>query len=297
MFTGLCTAIVTPFSEGNVDYAAFERLLDLQIEGGVKSICTSGSTGEGATLSDEEYSKLISIAVKKSNGSLSIVPGVGGNNTKKVIENAKKAEDLGANAVLAIVPYYNKPNQSGIYKHFENLANSTKLPIIIYNAPGRTVTDISCDTVAELAKISNICGIKDSSGLLERSAILRAKLIEKSVALEKFKIYSGDDILSLGFIAMGACGMFSVASNIIPKECVEMVNFAMLGNFTKALELQDKYALLFDNIFCDTNPAPIKYCLAKMGLIQNELRLPLTSVEEKNAKLLDETLKSLSIIK
>ncbi len=295
MFQGICTAISTPFSNGKIDYKSLENLINFQLTNDIDAICPCGTTGEIATLSDEEYTQVVSSVVKNVNGKAFVLAGVGGNNTAKVIENCKKAEDLGVNGILAVAPYYNKPSQDGLYAHFEAVARSTKLPIMLYNVPARTVTDISDETIVKLAKIDNIVALKDATGLLERTALLRAKLINAGISLEKFKIYSGDDVTALGFIAMGAVGLISVASNIIPKECADMVKLALSGDFAKARQLQDKYAILFDSMFIDTNPAPVKYCLAKMGIMKNELRLPLVEISAEKSKILDEILKDVKI--
>lgn len=287
MIKEVCTALVTSFENGELDLKSLDKLLNFQLESGIKSFCVCGTTGEISTLTSEEYSEIISTVVKKSKEKAFVLAGVGGNCTTKVIENCKKCEDLGVNAVLAITPYYNKPNQDGIYAHFEKIAEKTKLPIILYNVPGRTITDISDDTIAKLSKIENIVGIKECSGLLERTAILRSKLINAGT-VNKFKIISGDDINVLAHIAMGDVeGVISVASNAIPVECIELFKFAKSKKFTEARNLQDKFAIFFDLLFVETNPQPIKYILSKLGYIKNELRLPLISVSDLSRQKID----------
>jgi len=288
MFSGVATALVSPFQNGVLDVNGLEKLINFQLENGITALCPCGTTGEIATLTNDEYEKIISIVVRLAKGRAFILAGVGGNDTAKVIENCKKVEKLGVDGVLAVAPYYNKPNQAGLYAHFAQIAKSTNLPIMLYNVPSRTVTDISDYTIVKLAiDFKNIIALKDATGNLERTALLRAELIKSGIGLDKFKIYSGDDITTLGFIAMGASGLISVASNIIPKECEEMTQAALAGNFTKARILQDKFAKLFDGMFIDTNPSPVKYCLSRLGILENEIRLPLVSVDSKAETILD----------
>jgi len=295
MFQGVCTALITPFDGMNVDFYALEKFLDFQLENGIKSFCPCGTTGEIATLTDDEYLQILKIVAKKTDGKAFIIPGVGGNNTLKVIENCKKAEQIGVNAVLAVCPYYNKPTQDGLLKHFEIIAKSTILPVILYNVPGRTVTNISNESIAKLAKIPNIKGLKDATGDLERIATLRTELQKNSIPLEDFTIYSGDDILTLGFIAMGAKGVISVASNIMPKKCLQLCDFALSEDFKNALKLQDELADLFDKMFIETNPMPIKYAVSKLGFMKNELRLPLIPLSDDSKKIIDTLMQNLNI--
>ena len=286
LFSGICTALVTPFSNNTVDYDSLEKLIMFQLSNSIKAICLCGTTGEIATLADDEYQKIIKFTKKITQNKVHIMLGVGGNNTENVIKNAKIGKDLGVDSILAVAPYYNKPSQNGLFEHFKLLAKSIDLPIVLYNVPGRTVTDISDDTIAKLAEIENVCALKDASGNLERVAILRSKLIANGCD-KKFNIYSGDDITTLGYIAMGAIGTISVASNIMPQECITMCSLAMEGKFAEARILQDKYAKLFDAMFCETNPAPVKYALSKMGMIKNELRLPLVKLSQDSESLIN----------
>ncbi|QED22860.1 4-hydroxy-tetrahydrodipicolinate synthase [Candidatus Deianiraea vastatrix] len=295
MFTGVATAIITPFKNGEIDIKSLEKIVQFQIDNKISAICPCGTTGEIATLTIDEYKKVIETVVKIAKGKAFILAGVGGNDTAKVIKNIDIATKCGADGVLCVMPYYNKPSQDGLIAHFSEISSNSSLPIMLYNVPSRTVTDISDDTIARLAaKCKNIVALKDASGNLERVALLRQKLKENNV--NNFKIYSGDDITTLAYIAMGAVGLISVASNIIPKQCEEMVTLCLEQNFEKARILQDKYAKLFDAMFIDTNPAPVKFALSKLGFCDNELRLPLVKMNEKCEEIVEKTLKECNLL-
>ncbi|WCJ59515.1 4-hydroxy-tetrahydrodipicolinate synthase [Fontisphaera persica] len=284
-YYGTYTALVTPFKEGRVDEAAFANLIRLQIKAGVEGIVPVGTTGESPTLDYEEHLKVIELAVKYAKGKVHVVAGTGANSTKEAVYLTREAEKLGANASLQVAPYYNKPTQEGLYQHFRQVAEATRLPIILYSIPGRCGVEIGVETVARLAKdCANIIGLKEAGGNADRVSQLRM------VVPEKFVILSGDDSLTLPFMAVGAVGVVSVASNLIPKQVAQMVRAHLEGDLLKAQLLHQKYYPLFKDLFIETNPVPVKAALAMMGLIEEEVRLPLVGMNAKNREVLRQTL-------
>ncbi|MCL4785829.1 MAG: 4-hydroxy-tetrahydrodipicolinate synthase [Verrucomicrobia bacterium] len=291
-FTGTYTAIVTPFKHGKVDEPALERLIKMQIRAGVDGIVPVGTTGESATLDYEEHIRVISLAVKFAAGKLKVVAGTGGNSTKEAIYLTQLAEKVCADASLQVAPYYNKPTQEGLFQHFHAVARSTKLPIILYSIPGRCGIEIAVDTVNRLAHDSvNIVAIKEAGGNPDRVSQLRAALGHK------FAVLSGDDSLTLPFMAVGAQGVVSVASNVIPREVAHMVRAYSSGNTTLALKLHEKFYPLFKDLFIETNPGPVKAALAMMGLIQDEFRLPLVPITAASREKLKKTMKACGVLK
>lgn len=291
-FTGTYTAIVTPFKHGKVDEPALERLIKMQIRAGVDGIVPVGTTGESATLDYEEHIRVISLAVKFAAGKLKVVAGTGGNSTKEAIYLTQLAEKVRADASLQVAPYYNKPSQEGLFQHFHAVARSTKLPIILYSIPGRCGIEIAVDTVNRLAHDSvNIVAIKEAGGNPDRVSQLRAALGHK------FAVLSGDDSLTLPFMAVGAQGVVSVASNVIPREVAHMVRAYSSGNTTLALKLHEKFYPLFKDLFIETNPGPVKAALAMMGLIQDEFRLPLVPISAASREKLKKTMKACGVLK
>jgi 4-hydroxy-tetrahydrodipicolinate synthase len=284
-YYGTYTALVTPFKDGKVDEAAFANLIRLQIKAGVEGIVPVGTTGESPTLDYEEHLKVIELAVKYAKGKVHVVAGTGANSTKEAVYLTREAEKLGANASLQVAPYYNKPTQEGLYQHFRKVAEATRLPVILYSIPGRCGVEIGVETVARLAKdCPNIIGIKEAGGNADRVSQLRM------VVPEKFVILSGDDSLTLPFMAVGAVGVVSVASNLIPKQVAQMVRAYLEGNLLKAQLLHQKYYPLFKDLFIETNPVPVKAAMAMMGLIEEEVRLPLVGMSAKNREVLRQTL-------
>jgi 4-hydroxy-tetrahydrodipicolinate synthase len=292
MFTGTYTAIVTPFKNGRIDDAALERLIKTQIKAGVDGIVPVGTTGESPTVDYDEHIRIIELSVKFAAGKIKVIAGTGGNATKEAIDLTQRAEQVGADASLQVAPYYNKPTQEGLFQHFHAVARSTKLPIILYSIPGRCGVEIAVDTVNRLAHASvNIVGIKEAGGNPDRVSQLRAALGVK------FTILSGDDSLTLPFMAVGAHGVISVASNIIPREVAHMVKAFAMGKPDVALKLHDKFYPLFKDLFIETNPVPVKAALAMMGLIQEEYRLPLVPMNAANREKLKKTLKACGVLK
>ncbi len=291
MFTGTYTAIATPFKHGKLDESALERLVKAQIKGGVDGIVPVGTTGESPTLDFEEHIQVIRLAVKFAHGKIKVIAGTGGNSTSEAIYLTKSAEDAGADGSLQVAPYYNKPSQEGMFQHFHAIARATKLPILLYSIPGRCGVEIAVETVDRLAHDSvNIVGIKEAGGNADRVSQLRAALGVN------FTILSGDDALTLPFMAVGAQGVVSVASNVIPKEVSRMVRAFAMGKAALALKLHSRYYPLFKDLFIETNPTPVKAALALMGLIDEEVRLPLVPVTAANRAKLKATLTACGVI-
>ena len=290
MFRGTFTALVTPFRNNRIDEAAFERLIEFQIENKVTGIVPVGTTGESPTLDYEERKRVIQLAVKAAKNRIMVIAGTGSNSTKGTIDLTREAERTGTDAALLVAPYYNKPSQEGLFRHFKAIAEATKLPLILYSIPGRCVIEIAVETTRRLAEACpNIVAIKESGGSIERVNALRATLPDK------FDILSGDDFITLAFMAAGARGVVSVASNIVPDEVVKMVSAAALGEFDVALKLHERLYPLFRDLFIEPNPAPIKTALGWAGRIAPEVRLPICEMGERTAKKLRLTLEGLGI--
>ena len=292
MFKGTYTAIVTPFKAGKLDESALERLIRAQVKGGVDGIVPVGTTGESPTLSYEEHIHLVARCVELAARKVKVIAGTGANSTDEAVYLTKAAERAGADASLQVAPYYNKPTQEGLLEHFRTIAQSTRLPLILYSIPGRCGVEIAVETVDRLASAcSNIVGIKEAGGNADRVSQLRAAVGKK------FTILSGDDSLTLPFMAVGADGVVSVASNIIPREVARMVSEFAAGRSQAALKIHARFFPLFRNLFLETNPIPVKAALAIMGLIQEEYRLPLVKMTSKNREILRETLERAGVLK
>jgi len=290
MFNGSGVAIVTPFTNGEVDIEKFKSLIDFHLKNNTQALIVLGTTGEATTIDGKEKELIIKTAVQHVNKKIPVIIGTGSNSTLTSIKYTKKAEELGADGALVVTPYYNKATQPGLIRHYTEIANSTKLPIILYNVPGRTCVNIDPETVAELAKVENIIGIKEACG--DMSQILEIKRLVPA----DFKVYSGNDDNVVPICACGGNGVISVAANVLPREFQRMCELFFEGNLKGALELQLKYKRLVDLLFIEVNPIPIKAAVSAMGYIENELRLPLTSIEENNMILLVEEMKRLQII-
>ncbi len=292
MFTGTYTAIVTPFRDNKVDEAALSRIVKFQAKGGVDGVVPVGTTGESPTLDYDEHIHVIEATVRSAGGKLKVLAGTGGNSTSEAIYLTKATERVGADGSLQVAPYYNKPSQEGLFQHFKTIAAATKLPIVLYSIPGRCGVEIAIETVARLARAcKNIVGIKEAGGNADRVSQLRAALGSK------FTIMSGDDSLTLPFMAVGAQGVISVASNIIPREVTQMVNAFAKGDLAGAQRLHHKYYAVFKDLFIETNPVPVKAALAMMNLAREEYRLPLVPMSAKNRDTLRATLTACGILK
>jgi len=271
MITGSIVAIVTPMHEdGSLDLAAFRALIDFHIAAGTNAIVVVGTTGESPTVNVEEHELLIAEAVKHANRRVPIIAGTGANSTKEAIELATFSRKAGADASLTVVPYYNKPTQEGLYRHFKAIAEAVDMPHILYNVPGRTGCDLLNDTVLRLAEIPNIVGIKDATGGIERGSDLLQR------APKDFAVYSGDDASTLALMLLGAHGTISVTANVAPKLMHEMCAAALRGEVARAREINFQLLGLHRKLFVEANPIPVKWAVARMGKMKNVLRLPLT---------------------
>src|SRR5437867_8814752 len=285
MFRGTFTALVTPFRDGAIDTSAFEKLIEAQIAAGITGIVAVGTTGESPTVSPEEREQLIRLSVTTANKRCQVLAGTGSNATHHAVRDTKTAEKLGVDGALLVAPYYNKPSQEGLFRHFKTIAEATSLPIMLYNIPGRCGVDIGTDTVVRLARqCQNIVSIKEASGSVERISELRARLPES------FTILSGDDSLTLPFMSVGAVGVVSVASNLFPAEVCALVHAYQRGDVKSAVKLHRKLFPLFKDLFIEPNPVPIKTALGWHGAMSNEVRLPLCEMSESNQARLGKTL-------
>jgi 4-hydroxy-tetrahydrodipicolinate synthase len=287
MFEGLSTALVTPFRDGEVDEAALRVLVERQIEAGVDAVVPCGSTGESATLSHDEHARVIETVIAAAAGRIQVLAGTGSNNTREAIEQTQHAKEAGADGALLISPYYNKPTQEGIYEHYREIARQTEFPLVVYNIPGRTGSNIAPSTLARLADLQYIVGVKEACGDIVQIAEVVAS------CPEDFAILSGDDAMILPLIAVGGHGVISTTSNVAPREVGELVGACRNAEMDRARQLHYELLPLFDVMFCETNPIPVKTALALMGLMDAELRLPLTPITEANRERLQLTLKEL----
>jgi 4-hydroxy-tetrahydrodipicolinate synthase len=292
LFTGTYTAIVTPFKGGQVDETALEKLIKIQVKAGVNGIVPVGTTGESPTLDYDEHIQVIESTVEIAAGKIKVLAGTGGNSTSEAIYLTKAAEEAGADGSLQVAPYYNKPTQEGLFQHFQAVARATSLPIVLYSVPSRCGVEIGVDTVARLAHDNaNIVGIKEAGGTPDRVSQLRA------ILGPKFTILSGDDSLTLPFMAVGAHGVVSVASNVIPREVAHMVEAFATGKVELAQKLHQRFYPLFKDLFIETNPVPVKAALAMMGQIEEEYRLPLVPIAGKHRETLRATMKACGVWK
>ncbi len=285
MFKGTFTAVVTPFRNGDVDFSALEKLIEAQIAAGITGIVAVGTTAESPTLTHDEKHEIIERTIKIAKGRCQVIAGAGTNSTRDSIQAAKFAEKAGADGALLVAPYYNKPSQEGLFRHFKAIADATKLPVMLYNIPGRCGVDILPDTVVRLAQsCGNIVSIKEASGSVDRVAELRRRLPEK------FTILSGDDGLTLPFMSVGAAGVVSVASNLFPTELCSLVRACESGDFKSAENLHRKMGAIFKDLFIEPNPVPVKTALAWRGAMAFEVRLPLCEMTDANQARLRKTL-------
>lgn len=291
MFAGTFTALVTPFRNNQIDEPAFANLVEAQVAGGVTGIVPVGTTGESPTLDHEEHLHVIGLAVKAARGRVKVMAGTGSNCTKEAIEYTIAAEMLGADSVLIVAPYYNKPTQEGLYRHYKAISQATKLPIMLYSIPGRCGIEIAVETVARLANdCPNIVAIKEAGGKVERVIALK-----KAVPVS-FEILSGDDGLTVSFIKEGAVGVVSVASNIVPREVSDLVGTALSGRWEEAQALHGRMSELFTNLFIESNPAPIKQALAWQDRMTADVRMPLCEMQPASQEKLRATLRALKLV-
>jgi 4-hydroxy-tetrahydrodipicolinate synthase len=271
---GVLPALVTPFRDGRVDEAAFVALVERQIAGGAHGLVPVGTTGESATLSHEEHRRVVELCVQTARGRVPVVAGAGSNSTAEAIDLVRHAKEVGADAALVVTPYYNRPSQDGLYAHYKAINDAVDLPVLVYNVPGRTSVDISNETLARLAKLPHIVGIKDATGDLGRASLQRLDCGPGWIML------SGNDDSALGYMAHGGHGCISVTCNVAPAECATMYNDALSGQWPGALTAQDRLIRLHKALFADASPAPTKFALAHLGLCSDEARLPIAACSE-----------------
>ena len=291
MFKGSLTALITPFRNGALDEAALTRLVDWQIAEGIHGLVPVGTTGESPTLDYDEHKRVIALTVDTAKKRVPVIAGTGSNSTDEAIELSQYAEKAGADGVLIVTPYYNKPTQEGLYQHFKAINDAINIPIVIYNIPGRSIVDMSVATMARCFKdLKNVVGVKDATANLARPSLQRA------ACGEKFCQLSGEDGTALGFMAHGGRGVISVASNVAPRLVSEMQNALLAGDFAKALAMQDRLMPLFEVMFVETNPAPVKYAVSRLGICTSEMRLPMVPISEQSKKAIDAVLLDLGLI-
>ena len=271
---GSLPALITPMRDGKVDEAAFREFVKWQIAEGSHGLVPMGTTGESATLDHKEHGRVVEICVDTTNGRVPVVAGAGSNSTSEAIALTRHAKAVGADAVLSVAPYYNKPTQEGLYRHFAAIAEAVDIPIVVYNIPGRSVVEISLETMTRLSKIANIVGVKDATNNLARPSR------ERAACGKDWRLLSGDDVTTLGFMAHGGHGAISVTANVAPKLCAQFLDACMQGAFDAALALQDRLMPLHDAMFVESSPAPAKYAASVLGLCTDEVRLPIVAASE-----------------
>jgi len=290
MLAGAMTALVTPFRDGEVDTRALEALVEAQIAGGINALVPCGSTGEAATLTHEEHLAVVRAVVRAARGRLPVIAGTGSNSTAEAIRLTRGAEEAGADAALLISPYYNKPTQDGIYRHYAAVADATGLPLILYNIPGRTGSNITPDTIARLARLPNIAGVKEASGNLAQVL----EIIDESGP--DFGIYSGDDILTLPIMAAGGHGVIAVGANLMPRAYVELTDALLAGDLERARMQNHRLLPLMMALTLEVNPIPVKTALAMMGQCADEFRLPLTPMSPGARVRLEDVLREYELV-
>ncbi|HRO49903.1 MAG TPA: 4-hydroxy-tetrahydrodipicolinate synthase [Hyphomicrobium sp.] len=290
MFRGSITALVTPFKNGLLDEEALRRLVEWQITEGTHGLVPTGTTGESPTLNFDEHKRVIEVVIEAARGRVPVIAGTGSNSTDEAIELSQHAEKVGANGLLIVNPYYNKPTQEGLYQHFKAIDDKVGIPIVIYNIPGRTNVDMSVETMARIYELKNVTSVKDATANLVRVSQQRAAMGPE------FNQLSGEDATALAFMAHGGHGCISVASNVAPRLCAEFQNACMKGDFAAALKLQDRLMPLFDALFVETNPGPVKYAASRLGLCSAEMRLPMVPVTDAGKKVVDAALAKVGLL-
>ncbi len=291
MFTGCGTALVTPFLEDlSLDEAALRRLVRRQIAAGINFLVPCGTTGESPTLTRAEHLRVVEITLEEAHGKIPVLAGAGGYNTHEVIELARELERMGANGILSVTPYYNKPTQEGLYRHYKAIAAAIRLPIVVYSVQGRTGVNVEPGTLARLAKIENIVGVKEASGNISQMA----NVIHEVPA--DFTVLSGDDAITIPLIALGGRGIISVASNEIPEEMTGLAQAALRGDFETARRIQSKFLTLMNVNFVESNPIPVKAAMARMGLLLPVWRLPMCPPNEANQAKIDKVLEGVGLL-
>lgn len=290
MFKGSFTALITPFKNGELDEQAFARFVEWQISEGTHGLVPVGTTGESPTLSHAEHKRVVELTVEIANKRVPVIAGAGSNATREAVDFAKHAQSVGADAVLVVTPYYNKPTQEGLYQHFKAVNDAADVPIIIYNIPGRSVVDMTVATMVRCFALKNVVGVKDATANLARASQQRAAMGPE------FNMLSGEDATALGFMAHGGQGCISVTSNVAPRLCADFQNACLAGDYATALSLQDRLMPLHDALFCEANPGPVKYAAARLGLCEGETRLPLAPIADASKKIVDQALATVGLI-
>lgn len=289
-FRGSITALITPFNGYAVNEKAFQQFVDWQIKEGIHGVVPCGTTGESPTLSHEEHRRVIELCIEVAKGRVPVIAGTGSNSTAEAIELTQHAKKAGADAALIVAPYYNKPSQEGVKQHFRAIADAVEIPIILYNVPSRTITDIAVETVVELAKHPNIVGIKEATG-----DVSRATKIKLAVG-DEFALLAGDDGTSVGFLAQGGHGCISVTSNIAPRLCAQLQNAWTLDSTEDVYRIRDILHPLHEILFCESNPSPVKYAAHLLGKCEPDVRLPLTQVSLKNKARIEEAMRGAGLL-
>lgn len=290
MFKGVFTALLTPFKNGELDEVSFRSFIDFQIESGIHGLVPVGTTGESPTVSHDEHKLAVEICIDQANKKVPVIAGTGSNNTAEAIELTNHACEKGADAALVVTPYYNKPNQEGLYAHYKAIAENSDIPIVIYNIPGRSIVDMNLETMNELFQIKNIIGVKDATSDISRV------FKYKSIIGDSFNQLSGEDATTLAYMTYGGHGSISVTSNIAPKLCSDFMNLCLAGKFDEASKINDKLMKLHECLFLEPSPGPVKYAAEKLGLMSSELRLPLVEISKNTKDRVDEAMKFASLI-
>jgi 4-hydroxy-tetrahydrodipicolinate synthase len=291
MFTGCGTALVTPFrSDLSLDEAAHRALVNRQIEAGIDFLCPCGTTGESPTLKPEEHRRVVEMTVEETRGRVPVLAGAGGYDTREVIERIAELKKVGVDGILSVTPYYNKPTQEGLYRHYRAIAESTDLPIVVYSVQPRTAVNVEPATLVRLAEIPNIIGVKEASGSIGQMASILARVPENFIVL------SGDDVITIPLTALGGRGVISVVSNEIPAEFAELTHAALRGDFARAREIQRKYQELMEINFMETSHGPVKFAMARMGLLELVYRLPLVPPQPASQKKMESVLEGLGLL-
>ena len=290
MLKGSFTALITPFRNGKIDEESFRSFINFQIDSGIHGVVPVGTTGESPTLSHEEHKQAVEICIDQSKKRVPVIAGTGSNNTEEAIDLTRHAEQAGADAALIVTPYYNKPTQRGMYEHYESISKNSNIPIIIYNIPGRSVVNMTNETMKELFKLKNIVGVKDATADIPRVYSSRMDIGQD------FNLLTGDDATCLAFMLYGGHGTISVTANIAPKLCSNFMNLCLKGNFLEAAKINDLLMPLHTALFIESSPGPVKYAANKLGLCSSEIRLPLTEISDETKKTVDQALKHASLI-
>ena len=291
MFKGSFTALITPFKDGKFDETSFRSLIDFQLKSGTHGLVPTGTTGESPTLSHEEHIRIVEVCIEQANKKAPVIAGTGSNSTEEAIYLTKHAEKAGADAALVVTPYYNKPSQEGLLQHFTKISNSVDIPIVIYNIPGRSIVDMSNETMSKLFEVKNIVGVKDATGDIPRVYFTRSEVGNE------YNMLSGDDSTTLAFMTYGGHGAISVTSNIAPKLCSDFHSLCMDKNFYEASLINDKLMPLHRALFLESSPGPVKYAASKLDLCSEEVRLPVTKINNDTKKIIDNALRHASLIK